>query len=147
MITCSKTYKDIPLSHRQPKHSGRCSRIHGHSWEVTLTFVSSELDENGFVVDFGKLDYLSDWIDNHLDHGCVICKSDPKIDHLRNLAELGLLKILEIQKASCEGIAEFLFSRFDQLVRDNTNNRAWIKKIHLKEDSKNSATFEPDQIR
>ena len=146
-FSCSKSYEDFPCSHRQWQHKGHCRYIHGYSRAFTFWFKAKDLDHNGFVVDFGKLDYLSEWIDKNLDHGCLICKSDPKIDHLRNLAELGLLKILEIQQASCEGIAKYLFSRFDQLVRDNTNNRAWIKRIHLKEDSKNSATFEPDQIR
>ena len=50
MLTCSKTYRDVPLSHRQPRHPGRCSRIHGHSWAITLTFAADEPDEHGFVV-------------------------------------------------------------------------------------------------
>ena len=68
MLTCSKTYRDVPLSHRQPRHPGRCSRIHGHSWTITLTFAADEPDEHGFVVDFGELHYLADWIDENLDH-------------------------------------------------------------------------------
>ena len=136
MITCSKSYFDIPLSHRQPLHSGRCSRLHGHSWSITLTFASKKLDSNGFVVDFGKLNYISDWIDKNLDHGTIVCQSDPRIDELHSLAKSGLLKITEIKSASCEGIAEFLFHTFDQLVRKNTEDRAWLVKIHLMEDSK-----------
>ena len=60
MITCTKTYRDIPLSHRQPFHEGRCSRLHGHSWAITLTFEAKELDGNGFVIDFGDLHFLKD---------------------------------------------------------------------------------------
>ena len=144
MITCSKSYFDIPLSHRQPLHSGRCSRLHGHSWSIKLTFASKKLDNNGFIVDFGKLNYISDWIDKNLDHGTIVCQSDPRIDELRSLAKSGLLKIIEIKSASCEGIAEFLFHTFDQLVRKNTEDRAWLVKIHLMEDSKNSSTYKPD---
>jgi 6-pyruvoyltetrahydropterin/6-carboxytetrahydropterin synthase len=144
MITCSKIYRDIPLSHRQPKHTGRCSRIHGHSWSITLTFASKELDENGFVVDFGELHYLGDWIDENLDHATVVCKSDPRIEEIRALAQSGLLKITEVEHASCEGIAEHLFNIFNRLVRQKTQNRAWIQKILLEEDSRNSATFKPD---
>ena len=147
MLTCSKTYRDIPLSHRQPNHPGRCSRLHGHSWSITITFASKELDSNGFVVDFGELHYIADWIDQHLDHGTIICANDPRVEDIRQLAESGLLKILEINQASCEGIAQHLFSTFDQLVRTNTRDRAWIKKIYLEEDSRNSATFEPDTTR
>ena len=143
MLTCSKSYQDIPLSHRQPFHNGRCSRLHGHSWSITLTFASDKLDSNGFVVDFGELHYISDWIDEHLDHGTIVCANDPMIENIRSISKQGLLKIVEIESASCEGIAIYLFHTFNELVRKKTNNRAWLKKIHLMEDSKNSATFEP----
>ena len=99
------------------------------------------------MIDFGELHYIADWIDRHLDHGTIICANDPRVEDLRQLAESGLLKILEINQASCEGIAQHLFSTFDQLVRTNTRDRAWIKKIYLEEDSRNSATFEPDTTR
>ena len=147
MFTCSKSYQDIPLSHRQPLHSGRCARLHGHSWSVTLTFASKNFDSNGFIVDFGELHYIADWIEENLDHGTIICKTDPRIDEIRSLAQSGLLKITEIENASCEGIAQFLFNTFDRLVRYNTNERAWLQKIHIQEDSKNSATFEPNLIK
>ncbi len=143
MLTCSKSYQDIPLSHRQPHHSGRCSRLHGHSWSITLTFSSKSLDNNGFIVDFGELHYIAEWIDENLDHATIICKKDPRIDEIRSLAKSGLLKLTEVESASCEGIAQHLFYIFDSLVRKNTGDRAWLKKILLKEDSKNSATFEP----
>ena len=96
------------------------------------------------MVDFGELHYLGDWIDEHLDHGTIVCNSDPRIEEIRKLAQSGLLKITEVEQASCEGIAEHLFLYFDKMVRQHTNSRAWIQKIHLEEDSRNSATFEPD---
>jgi 6-pyruvoyltetrahydropterin/6-carboxytetrahydropterin synthase len=145
MVTCSKIYRDIPLSHRQPNHSGRCSRLHGHSWSITLTFGATELDSNGFVVDFGELHYIADWIDENLDHGTIVCDSDPRIDEIRALDQSGLLKIIAIEQASCEGIARYLFSVFEAMVGKNTNGRAWIQKIHVEEDSRNSATFEPEK--
>ena len=85
MITCSKSYRDIPLSHRQPNHQGRCSRLHGHSWSITLTFEADELDENGFVVDFGDLHFIEDWIDQHLDHATAVWEKDPKLSELQAL--------------------------------------------------------------
>ena len=44
---------------------------------------------------------------------------------------------------ACEGVAKHLFETFDALVRSNTEGRAWITRIHLLEDSKNSATYLP----
>jgi 6-pyruvoyltetrahydropterin/6-carboxytetrahydropterin synthase len=143
MITCSKTYRDIPLSHRQPLHGGRCSFLHGHSWAITLTFEASSLDDNGFVIDFGELHFIEDWIDEHLDHGTVLCQDDPRKKDLEALNEEGLLKVTWVKSASCEGIAKFLFNTFNPLVSERTSGRVKLQAIHLEEDSKNSATYQP----
>ena len=143
MLTCSKTYRDIPLSHRQPRHSGRCSRIHGHSWTITLTFEANETDEHGFIVDFGELHYLSDWIDEHLDHATVAASDDPRLAELESLADSNLLKLSLVENASCEGIAKHLFETFDPMVRENTEGRARLVSVELHEDSRNSALYRP----
>jgi 6-pyruvoyltetrahydropterin/6-carboxytetrahydropterin synthase len=145
MITCSKTYRDIPLSHRQPFHSGRCSRLHGHSWSITLTFEAENLDSNGFVIDFGDLHFIEDWIDENLDHGIVLCSDDPEKEKLLQLASDGLLQITWVESASCEGIARFLYETFQPMVDAQTKGRAWIKSVHLKEDSKNAADYTPSR--
>ena len=145
MIICSKTYRDIPLSHRQPNHRGRCSRLHGHSWSITLTFESKELDDNGFVIDFGDLHFIEDWIDEHLDHATAVWENDPKLVSLNELQNEGLIKLLAVPNASCEGIARYLHNTFDPIVRKRTDGRVWIRSVYLQEDSKNSATYQPDQ--
>ena len=145
MITCSKTYRDIPLSHRQPFHSGRCARLHGHSWTITLTFEAENLDSNGFVIDFGDLHFIEDWIDENLDHGILLCSDDPEKEKLLQLASDGLLQITWVESASCEGIARFLYETFQPMVDAQTKGRAWIKSVHLKEDSKNAADYTPSR--
>ena len=143
MITCTKSYRDIPLSHRQPHHRGRCSRLHGHSWAVTLTFEAKELDDNGFVIDFGDLHFLKDWIDLNLDHATALKKSDPLRAECEKLEQMGLLKILWVDSASCEGIAQFLYHTFQPMIEVKTKGRVRLQSLHLEEDSKNSATYTP----
>ena len=145
MITCTKTYRDIPLSHRQPFHSGRCSRLHGHSWAITLTFEAKELDDNGFVIDFGDLHFLREWIDENLDHATALKENDPMRTECEVLEAKGLLKILWVDSASCEGIARFLFRAFQPMVEQKTHGRVSIQSLHLEEDSKNSATYSPKE--
>ena len=143
MLSCSKTYRDIPLGHRQPFHPGHCSRIHGHNWAIRLTFAAKETDQNGFVVDFGDLKYIKTWIDENLDHACAISSKDPHLARMEKWNEEGLIQLLVIPDASCEGLAKHLFQTFDPMVRDRTSGRAWITSIELQEDSKNSATYAP----
>ena len=77
MITCRKTYADVPFAHRQHLHDGHCQLIHGHNWGITFTFGCHSPDANGFVVDFGGLKFLRAWLAQHLDHACVFNHDDP----------------------------------------------------------------------
>jgi 6-pyruvoyltetrahydropterin/6-carboxytetrahydropterin synthase len=143
MLTCKKSYRDIPFAHRQHRHDGHCSLIHGHNWTITVTFACRETDENGFVVDFGKLKYLKTWIDENLDHACLFNESDPEKDAL--LASAGhLFKAYILPNSSCEGLAQHIYEVFSQMVREQTSGRAWIIEIEIEEDSKNSASYRAD---
>ena len=142
MFTCSKTYHDIPFAHRQHRHAGHCAFIHGHNWSIEIEFACRELNECGFVVDFGGLGFLKEWIQTHLDHACVFAKDDPKAVHLLK-QHPDLFKPLMVESASAEGIAQFLFHTFDPLVREQTQGRAWVRTLILHEDIKNKVTYQP----
>lgn len=42
-------------SHVLPKHEGKCSRLHGHSWGLTVSVIGSVNHDSGFVLDYAKL--------------------------------------------------------------------------------------------
>lgn len=142
MLTCRKVYADIPFAHRQHRHTGHCAFIHGHSWSISLTFACRELDAHGFVVDFGNLRFLKAWIDEHLDHACVLSASDPELAWVKT-KQATLFKLLVVENASAEGIARHIFAALDPLVRRETSERAWIAEIELHEDTRNSVRFVP----
>lgn len=140
MLTCTKAYRDIPFAHRQPGHDGHCSLIHGHNWSIILTFTCRETDENGFVVDFGKLKYLKSWIDDNLGHACLFNEADPEKNAL--LGRFGhLFKAYVLPDSSCEGLAQHIYEVFNQMVREQTGGRVRITQVEIEEDSKNSANF------
>lgn len=141
MITCRKTYRDIPFAHRQPGHDGHCAFIHGHNWTVTITFACHETDANGFVVDYGKLKYLRAWLDQHLDHACVFREDDPLREALVAAAPEAW-KIYLVADCSNEGLARHLCDTFDALVRTETDGRAWVTAVEMEEDSRNAARYE-----
>ena len=143
MLTCSKVYKDIPFAHRQPLHKGNCSKIHGHNWSIIIEFEAKELDANGFVVDFGNLKYIKAFIDEHLDHACLFSKEDSQVQDLSQSEFNDLFKILWVDNASCEGIAQFLFETFSQLVKEKEAGRVYIRSLKLYEDEKNFVSYAP----
>ncbi|MFI5336778.1 MAG: 6-pyruvoyl trahydropterin synthase family protein [Opitutales bacterium] len=142
MLTCRKTYTDIPFAHRQHHHDGNCAFIHGHNWSFTLTFGCRETDANGFVVDFGKLKYLQQWIDRHLDHACLFNAADPLREKIVAACP-GAWRTYVVPSCSCEGLAQHLHGIFDPMVRQHTGQRACLLSVEVVEDAKNSATYTP----
>jgi len=141
MHTCEKIYTDIPIGHVQHRHPGHCSFVHGHNWSLTLTFACEELDPLGFVIDFGGIKFINQWISEHLDHACMFAESDT--EGLKMLAAFPrLFKPYILENCSAEGLATHLFDVFDALVRKESAGRAWLKSIKVGEDSKNFAYFE-----
>jgi 6-pyruvoyl-tetrahydropterin synthase len=45
----------ISFAHHVRGHSGPCISLHGHTWKFEVALRASELDGEGFVVDFGQL--------------------------------------------------------------------------------------------
>lgn len=116
--------------------------IHGHNWGITITFGCHTTDASGFVVDFGELHYIRDWIDIHLDHACLFNADDPWQGRITQAAPEAF-KTYILPNCSSEGIAQHLFEVFDPMVKQETHNRAFIIQIEIFEDSKNSATYTP----
>lgn len=54
------------LPHLPPDHP--CKNLHGHSYRVEVTLAASTLNEHSFVVDYGELRALREYIDESLDH-------------------------------------------------------------------------------
>jgi 6-pyruvoyltetrahydropterin/6-carboxytetrahydropterin synthase len=143
MFTCRKTYHDIPFAHRQHRHDGHCALVHGHNWSFTITFACRETDANGFVVDFGKLRYLRNWLEENLDHACVFNADDP----LRAAIVAGApdaFKVYVMDNCSSEGIARHVYGIWEPMVREATAGRAWIAAVEVEEDRRNAATFHAD---
>jgi len=60
-------------AHQLPKHKGKCSRLHGHSWvgRITIqgTILNPEGSQTGMLLDYSTLkEILTPIIDNYLDH-------------------------------------------------------------------------------
>jgi len=54
-------------AHYLPKHPGKCSRLHGHRWEVKVVIQTTRLNGQGMVVDFGDIkDIINGFDHRHL---------------------------------------------------------------------------------
>lgn len=136
---------DIGLSavFRQPKaeHS-HCHLLHGYSLAFTFTFACRELDEKNWVVDFGGLKQLKNWLEDSFDHKVVVDSADPKIDILYMLEQQGLAEITVMDGVGAEKFAQHAYDFADNLVFEMTNGRCWCVKVEVAEHGSNSAIYE-----
>jgi len=65
----------ISAGHRLLHHDGKCSRPHGHNYEITVR-VTGELTDEGWVVDKGEItDVVDEW-----DHRFLLEAGDPLVE-------------------------------------------------------------------
>lgn len=58
--------------HRIVGHKGKCARLHGHTYKAHI-MVAGEIQDPGFVVDFGDIkDLVNEW-----DHRLLLWDQDP----------------------------------------------------------------------
>jgi len=148
MYSCQKTYTDIPFAHRQHRHPGHCSQIHGHNWSITFTFTCKELDRCGFVVDFGMLRPVKQWIDENLDHACVFNRGDPLLDEILAINDSCAERVFKpyvVEQCSCEGMAKHLFNVVSEMICEISSGRASIAEVEVIEDSRNRASYRPHE--
>ena len=80
----------ISTGHRILPHEGKCSRPHGHNYEITVS-VTGELTPEGWVVDKGDItSIISEW-----DHRFLVERGDPLIEAFQQSGDEDSLVIID----------------------------------------------------
>ncbi|QZP38027.1 6-pyruvoyl trahydropterin synthase family protein [Halobaculum magnesiiphilum] len=80
----------ISAGHRLLRHDGKCSRPHGHNYEVTVR-VTGKLSAEGWVVDKGEVTAVIDeW-----DHRFLVESGDPLVDGFEASGDDDALVVLD----------------------------------------------------
>ncbi len=80
----------ISSGHRILHHNGKCSRPHGHNYEITVE-VTGQLTDEGWVVDKGDVtDVIDAW-----DHRFLVEKGDPLVDAFEASGDEDALVVLD----------------------------------------------------
>jgi 6-pyruvoyltetrahydropterin/6-carboxytetrahydropterin synthase len=145
-LRIAKLYTNLKGAHRQWRHPGHCSTVHGENWSVKIEFEANYLDDCGFVVDFGKLRDIAKWLDNIFDHTVLIDQDDPQMHVFHAADEQKIIRLVVVPSASAEGLAKYIFHNVQTILDAMPTHKkrpVFVAKVTVYEDSKNEATFEP----
>ncbi len=93
-----RTKTDFDAAHWLEDYEGKCARLHGHLWVVEAFVTGEELDEIGFVMDFGVIKDALKEIINDLDHYCL---ND---------------EVPDIGNPTCENVAKYIYNRLKPAI-------------------------------
>lgn len=108
----------ISAGHRILHHDGKCSRPHGHNYEITVE-VTGELTEEGWVVDKGNItSVISKW-----DHMFLLERGDPLIEGFRQSGDEDCIVRLE-HPPTAEVMSAVLEKRLLETLPDTVSDVA-----------------------
>ena len=126
---------------RQWRADSHCNLIHGYALQFELKF-GGELDERKWIVDFGGLKPLKNWLAEMFDHTYLVAEDDPELETFKQLQEKNLVDLRIVPATGCERFAEMVFDFAQDLVEDLTDGRCWVQEVTVREHGHNSATVE-----
>lgn len=128
---------------RQRNAKSHCRFLHGYSLAFTLKFGCAVLDANGWVMDFGALKPIKEFLVETFDHKLLVAYDDPIKRYLTELQFLDAVDVMDVPATGCEAFARLVFDRVDNwMVQNDHYPRAWIDSVECHEHEANSAIYE-----
>ena len=126
---------------RQWRADSHCNLIHGYALQFELTFGSTGLDEKNWVVDFGGLKELKEWLKHMFDHTTVVASDDPELSRFEEMDEKGLIQLRVIDDVGCEKFAQYVFEFLNKKIKEQTKGRVKVHKVQCWEHGENMAEY------
>jgi 6-pyruvoyltetrahydropterin/6-carboxytetrahydropterin synthase len=142
--TSTKRFIGYPCTHRQWQAESHCKFVHGYSREFYFEFACNELTKEQWVVDFGGLKEVKAWLAEMFDHTFLVAQDDPYLSDFKKLDEAGVIQLRILPNAGMEGTAKYVYDNVNEVISKLTNKRAWVTKVEVRENEKNSAFYEPN---
>lgn len=136
-----KRFEGFPCCHRQWRHPGQCSHVHGYSRSFCFWFRATRLDVCGFVVDFSSLKALRSRLERQFDHTFLVNSDDPLMAEWRRLDAMGALALRVMDNVSMEATAGLIWSWANELLLEREGGRTCCWRAEARENASNAAFF------
>lgn len=134
----------LSCAFRQWRARSHCHFVHGYALAVSVTFEAKEVDERGWVVDFGGLKGLKGSIADLFDHKTVIAQDDPQKEWFEAAHRSGIVDLVVLGGVGCEYFARLVADiAANWLHSNNYGDRVKVANVTISEHGANSAVFIP----
>lgn len=145
MFFVTKTYgHDLGLSacFRQHRAKSHCRFLHGYALSIKLTFGAHELDGNNWVLDFGSLKPIKQWLCDTFDHRTLVAEDDPMLPYFRSMHDDQVADILVVPAVGCEAFAKMVSDHVTAWLTELPDApRVFLTEVEVREHGANSAIY------
>lgn len=142
----TKTYNhEVGLScaFRQWRASSHCRYLHGYALSVRFEFEANHLDQRNWVIDFGALKPIKEWLVTMFDHRTLIAKDDPLLRSFVALDREGACNLMVVDAVGCEAFAKLIYEYAALWLRTEEHSpRVHLRRVEVCEHGANSAIYE-----
>lgn len=119
-----------------------CSKIHGYAIAVKLEFEAEALDHRNWVIDFGGLKEIKQYLVDNFDHKLLVANDDPDIDWFHEADHRKMADVIFVDHVGCEAFAQMIYEKVASwLFVNNHHSRVYLSKVTVSEHGANSASY------
>tara|TARA_R110000822_G_scaffold24150_5_gene73841 strand:- start:1995 stop:2459 length:465 start_codon:yes stop_codon:yes gene_type:complete len=147
----TKVFDGFSCVFRQWRAEGtHCKFLHGYGVSFRVWF-EGDLDLRNWVWDFGGMKRAKGtiggmnpkaWMDYMFDHTMIIAEDDPFIESFKLMGQAGAAQVRILPAVGAEKFAEYVFTKLQEFVNEETEGRVKIARVEFMENGKNSAIYE-----
>jgi 6-pyruvoyltetrahydropterin/6-carboxytetrahydropterin synthase len=145
MYRSLKTYthaQGLSACFRQWKAHSHCNQLHGYALQVEIVFRAVQLDDRGWVVDFGGMTEVKEWLEDTFDHKLLVAEDDPKFHNLMSIGYEGLADIIVLPRVGCEAFAKHVYDHVQLwLLGESKDGRVTVESVTIREHGGNAAQY------
>ena len=121
MYKITKQLKSFSAAHRIVNgYPGKCHHLHGHNYDLQISFAAPTLNQYGFVIDFDDITrFFDDWVQTHWDHCTLVSTDDTQLLEFVVSHEQKHYVFPEGMNTTVEHLARHLFDCINHIMREN----------------------------
>lgn len=110
--------KSFSAAHRLLNyHADKCSNLHGHNYDISVTLGAEQLNEFGFVMDFRQVKELcNDWVEKHWDHAVILNEDDSTLLEFLKREQQKIFLLPNKRPTSVENLAKYAFTQLTEII-------------------------------
>lgn len=148
MFLLEKQLADFAAAHRiTGGYQGKCRNLHGHNYAIRITLAAKDLNDYGFVMDFGDINqHFDGWLKAHLDHSTIISEEDEVLLKFVKEHQQKYLLLNNGKTTSVENLTLFIYEQFAHILgqlNEQHERNIVLYSVTINETATSQATYSP----